>query len=196
MPKAPNLNENKVFQFKVTLLEIEPPIWRRVLIPRNFTLAQVHRIIQIAFGWTDSHLHEFITGKRGRYSAPEFEFDESGNEAKTCLGQLNLSTRSRLFYEYDFGDGWQHELRIEKTLSAEKGTRYPKILAGERCGPPDDCGGPWGYHDLLEAIRDPKHPEHEEKLEWAGSDFDSEYFSVDEANEALWNWFPSAHCNI
>jgi hypothetical protein len=196
MQKAPHPNENKVFQFKITLLDIEPPIWRRMLIPRDFTLAQVHGIIQIAFGWTDSHLHEFITSKRGRYSAPEFEFDDSGNEATTCLGQLNLSTRSRLFYEYDFGDGWQHELRIEKTLKAEKSTRYPKILAGERRGPPDDCGGPWGYQELLEAIRDPKHPEHEQKLEWAGSEFDSEYFSVDEANEALWNRFPSPHCNV
>lgn len=96
-----------------------------------------------------------------------------------------VSEGDKLIYEYDFGDGWEHKIRIEKILPAEKGKRYPVCLAGKRACPPEDCGGPPGYERLLEVLRDPKHEEYEETLEWLGGPFDPEAFDVNEVNRML-----------
>jgi len=188
MPKrqAPAIKE--VYQLKITLRVVRPPIWRRVLVTDMTNLNQLHWIIQIAMGWTNSHLHQFIIDEE-YYSEPMLEVDDWGpevkNEKRVRLSALSLEPKRKFTYEYDFGDSWQHEILVEKVLAPEAGARYPQCIGGKRACPPEDCGGVWGYERFLEVIKDEDDPEHEETLEWAGGSFDPEAFSAEEANEAL-----------
>lgn len=106
------------------------------------------------------------------------------NERNVRLDQI-AAQGDKLIYEYDFGDGWEHELKIEKVLPAEKGQRYPACLAGKRACPPEDCGGPWGYQNLIEILANPKHEEYEEMREWVPPDFDAEAFDLNETDQTL-----------
>jgi hypothetical protein len=174
-----------IYQLKVTLKGSKPPIWRRIQIASNISLAKLHRILQTAMGWTDSHLHQFVVG--GTYygtPTPEFDF-EVEDEGKIKLSQAAPGVKKKIVYEYDFGDGWEHEILVEKILQSEPGVRYPVCLAGKRACPPEDCGGVWGYESLLEALRDPEHPEHNDMLEWVGGDFDPEAFDLDSIKQDL-----------
>ena len=176
-----------VYQLKVTLGESKLPIWRRILVADTTTLSQLHTILQIVMGWTDSHLHMFtINGQI--YGDPED--DETGelgtkNERRYRLNQLVGREGIKFRYEYDFGDSWLHDLVVEKILPAEKGGRYPLCIAGKRACPPEDVGGIGGYAYFLEAIANPKHREHDEYLEWIGGKFDSERFDLDDVNDGL-----------
>jgi hypothetical protein len=179
-----------VYQLKITLNDIRPPIWRRVQ-TKDCTLGRLHDIIQAVMGWDDYHLHEFEIGSQ-RYGAPEQWQDdfwgdepEMGNERKVKLGQLVEQGVKKIRYQYDMGDSWWHTITVEKTLPAEAGITYPRCIAGERACPPEDCGGPWGYGDFVEAIQNPKHERHDELLEWIGDDFDPEAFDLEAANEEL-----------
>ena len=177
-------NGVEVYQIKVTLGGIRPPIWRRVHVASDTTLAKFHMVLQHVMGWTNSHLHQFIVG--GQYfSDPEFEVEETADETGMTLARLKLEENSQFVYEYDFGDSWLHDILIEKVLSPEKDIRYPRCLDGERAAPPEDCGGLWGYAELLEAIHDPTHPEHESLLEWLGEPFDPEAFDLAAVNRSL-----------
>lgn len=173
----------KVYQLKVTLKDIRPPIWRRVLVP-DVPLPTLHDILQIAMGWKDSHLHEFdFAGTH--YSDPETAAELEWEEADgVSLGQLVQGEKFKFRYTYDFGDSWVHEVVVEKILDPEPGRAYPLCVAGKRSCPPEDVGGPWGYGDFAEAIVDPKHGEHARWSEWIGG-FDPEAFSVDEVNDKL-----------
>jgi hypothetical protein len=174
-----------IYQLKVTLKDSKPPIWRRIQIASNISLAKLHRILQTAMGWTDSHLHQFMVGET-YYGTPAPEFDfEVEDEGKIKLSQAAPGVKKKIVYEYDFGDGWEHEILVEKILQSEPGVRYPVCLAGKRACPPEDCGGVWGYESLLEALRDPEHPEHSDMLEWVGGDFDPEAFDLDSINQDL-----------
>ena len=179
-----------VYQLKITLNDIRPPIWRRVQ-TKDCTLGRLHDIIQAVMGWDDYHLHEFEIGPQ-RYGAPEqwqddFWGDEAemGNERKVKLGHLVEQGVKKIRYQYDMGDSWWHTITVEKTLPAEAGITYPRCIAGERACPPEDCGGPWGYGNFVEAIQNPKHEQHEELLEWVGGDFDPEAFDLEATNEEL-----------
>ncbi|MBN1659996.1 MAG: plasmid pRiA4b ORF-3 family protein [Anaerolineae bacterium] len=177
-----------IYQVKVTLEESKPPIWRRILVPGDATLARLHTIIQIAMGWSDSHLHQFIVG-RTFYGEPHPDYgNEMRDERRVRLNQVVPEPGMRFRYEYDFGDSWMHTLLVEKILEPGPGQRYPVCVKGERACPPEDVGGVWGYEDFLEAIGDPDHPEHEEYLEWAGDDFDAEAFDLQETNDLLREW--------
>jgi hypothetical protein len=180
--------DQRVYQLKITLRGVRPPVWRRFLVSDATTLHQLHWIIQTAMGWTNSHLHQFIFGGE-YYSEPIFELDGWGleikNEKGVRLRALGLEPKRKFAYEYDFGDSWEHEISVEKALAPEAGARYPQCVAGKRACPPEDCGGVWGYAHFLEVINDPSDPEHEEMLEWAGGSFDPEAFSIEEVNEAL-----------
>lgn len=174
-----------VYQLKITLRHVTPPIWRRLLIEPDTSLSALHEILQVSMGWTDSHLHVFRAG-RLQFGQPDPDFpadviDERGASVRTLLPRA----RSKSVYEYDFGDGWEHEIVVEKILDAEPSASYPACVAGMRACPPEDCGGPGGYADLVEAIRDPDHLEHEELLEWAGEDFDPESFDAARINAGL-----------
>jgi len=176
-----------VYQIKVTLNDSHPPIWRRVLVPGSVTLLELHVIVQRAMGWTDSHLHLFeIDGRR--YGDPQV--DEGGEiglqpEARFGLSRVMPATGARGRYEYDFGDGWEHTLLVEKILPLEPGAHYPRCLAGKGACPPEDVGGVWGYQHFLEAIGNPRHPEHAELLEWIGGEFDPADFDVERVNARL-----------
>lgn len=135
-------------------------------------------------GWTNSHLHAFRKGME-QYGAPSREFPGMfTNERDVPLDRL-VHIGGKLIYEYDFGDGWEHELKVEKAFAGEPKARYPRCTEGRLACPPEDCGGPWGYEHLLDVLRDPKHEEHEEMREWIGGDFDPEAFDLDEINRML-----------
>jgi hypothetical protein len=182
MAKKKAKQPSEVYQLKVTLKGIRPPIWRRVQVG-DCTLGVLHQVIQAALGWTDSHLHSFEVGGE-QYGEPD---PESGvtSERRLELSAIASAGVKKFTYTYDFGDNWEHTIEIEKTLPAEAGVRYPRCLTGKRACPPEDCGGPWGYADFLAAIQDPAHEGHEEMLEWAGGEFDPEEFDLDAVNAAL-----------
>jgi hypothetical protein len=176
---------SKIYQLKVSLMDSKPPIWRRLQVPADITLDRLHRVIQVAMGWTDTHLHQFVAGDT-TYGVPHPDYDFGVvDERRVKLSRVARGEKARLRYDYDFGDDWRHQLLVEKVLPAEPGVRYPRCLAGKRHCPPEDCGGVWGYADFVEAVRDPGHPDHQEMLEWAGGEFDPEAFDVEETNRAL-----------
>jgi hypothetical protein len=187
-----------VFQLKITLQGIEPPIWRRIQV-KDCTLDELHQHIQTAMGWTNSHLHQFKIGGVS-YGDPELlcEGLEDGpeivNSLDTQLGKVvpKSGKRFRFEYEYDFGDGWQHEILFEGCPQAEKGTRYPLCLEGERACPPEDVGGTYGYQEYLEALADPKHERHKEFMEWSGQ-FNPEKFDAKAATKEMQQGLPSWH---
>ena len=185
MTRATRATTRVVYQIKVTLKGSKPPIWRRMQVASETTLAQLHHILQGVMGWEGSHLHQFVIGGIP-YGEPEMRGELEAEDARTVtLDSLVRGEQLTFLYKYDFGDSWEHELRIEKTLPREGGKRYPVCLTGKRACPPEDCGGIWGYADFLEAIHDPKHPEHDEMLAWVGGEFDPDAFDLEEVNTQL-----------
>jgi hypothetical protein len=174
-----------IYQFKITLNGIRPPIWRRFQVKSDITFHQFHSILQKVMGWYNVHLYHFDLGFTGITDA-EFaaEFDD-GIAQKTKLNRYIREEKDKFRYEYDFGDGWDHTVILEKILPPEKGVRYPRCIKGKRACPPEDCGGVWGYAELLEILADPNNPEHDEYLEWLGGDFDPEAFDLDKINRRL-----------
>jgi hypothetical protein len=176
--KNKNAGGGRVLQIKVSLDHIRPPIWRRVLVSSDITLAALHGIVQAAMGWTDSHLHQFRLG-RVCYGVPDSDRDFGGeveDEAKFTLADVMPRMGMKLRYEYDFGDGWEHTLTLEKTLDPVPGQALPECTAGARACPPEDCGGVGGYYGILEALKKPDDPEHSELIEWLGAGYDPEAF--------------------
>jgi hypothetical protein len=179
-------DESPVFQLKITLQKSKPPIWRRIQVRGNITLAKFHQILQTVMGWTDSHLHQFIVdGVYYGIHDPDWADLEIKSERRVKLGQIVTAVKDRFVYEYDFGDSWEHAIAVEKILPAEPGVHYPVCLAGKRACPPEDVGGVWGYAEFVEAIRQPKHPEHDAMLTWVGGSFDPEAFDLQAVNQAL-----------
>ena len=179
----------EVFQLKVTLLGTKPPIWRRLLVPATLTLAQLHDLLQTAMGWQDCHLHEFSAGER-LFGKPNPEDRLMGmppveNERTVRLSSLLGRIGAKVRYTYDMGDGWEHNIVLEKRLSADPGTAYPVCTGGKRACPPEDCGGIGGFYNLLDAVSDPTHEEHDELLDWVGEDYDPDAFSIDQINQML-----------
>jgi hypothetical protein len=177
-----------IYQFKVTLKDSDPPIWRRIQVP-DCTLGELHEVLQVVMGWEDFHLHQFII--RGESYGPLDPEDafwdmEKHDEEETPLStSVKMGRKTRFAYEYDFGDSWQHEIILEKTFEPEPRIKYPRCIEGERACPPEDCGGIWGYAEFVEAIRDPQHESHEEMLEWGGGEFDPEEFDLNVVNREL-----------
>lgn len=181
--RAPKTGKSRtISQLKVTLQGIRPPIWRRIVVQSDVTLAQLHVILQMVLGWTDSHLHQFVAdGLCYGVCSPDNEW-EVIDEKKVRLNRLLRAPGDRMLYEYDFGDGWEHLIVLEKVEAALPNGKYPIVLAGRRARPPEDVGGTWGYEEFLKAIGDPNHPEHESYLEWCGGSFDPEKFDTLETN--------------
>jgi hypothetical protein len=178
-----------IYQLKVTLKNFKPSIWRRIQIRSDANLGELHGALQLAMGWSNCHLHHFIVGKRPDYlfiGAPGLDADEDMvNEDEVLVSQVLPAAKTKMIYEYDFGDSWEHEVALEKIVEAEKGVYYPRCLAGENACPPEDVGGVWGYADFLKAIADPDHEEHESSLEWVGEDFDPKEFDLEYVNKRL-----------
>jgi hypothetical protein len=150
-------------------------------------LAQLHQVIQASFGWQDYHMWDFET-PQGHYGVADDDLGIRSAAAKR-LDQVAPQVGANFRYTYDFGDNWEHDLLVETVAPAEPGTAYPRCLSGRRACPPEDCGGIWGYQELVKILTDPKHEEHEERLEWLGFDtatqFDPAAFDLDQTNTAL-----------
>lgn len=175
----------RLLELRITLAEIEPPIWRRVRVPDAYTLHQLHRVIQLVFGWLDYHLYLFQAGER-RFEEP-LEDAEYEDSTAVRLRDLALSPDARLTYTYDFGDHWVHEIVVEGVYIVapmDGDPSLPVLRDGERAGPPEDCGGPDGYAEMLLALADPDHPEHGHYRLWAG-DYDPDPFDLRTARHNL-----------
>lgn len=174
-----------VYQLKITLLETDPPIWRRILVPGNLTLDKLHDTLQIAMGWEDAHLHQFVVGETS-YSVPHPEdYVEHADERKARLNRLLAEPGAGMLYTYDFGDRWKHGVELERVLQPELMLLSPVCVAGECACPPEDSGGVWGYANFKAAIRDPTHPEHKAMRAWIGGNFDPEAFDLATTNARL-----------
>jgi hypothetical protein len=173
-----------VLQLRVTLGGMDgPPVWRQVVVPSGYTLDRVHGVIQAAMGWQNSHLHMFRIA--GREYGPAYLDDEleTFDEKQFRIGDL-VKTGDLAGYEYDFGDGWEHELAVEASAVADAATVYPACIGGEGACPPEDCGGPGGFADLKELLAGAPSPEREEMRVWAGEDYDPAHFDLAAANTA------------
>ena len=179
----------EIYQLKATLLDTKPPIWRRLLVPAGLTLEVLHDVLQLAMGWTDSHLHEFRIGKK-RFGKPDpddelMDLPPVGDERTAHLFKVLGKARAKAVYTYDFGDNWEHAIVVEKVLPPEPGVAYPICVGGKLRCPPEDCGSISGYYNLLKVIRDPTHEEHEDMMDWLGGEYDPDAFSVDDVNQRL-----------
>ena len=178
---------DQVHQFKITLKGIKPQIWRRIQVPETYTFWDLHVAIQDAMGWEDYHLHEFtftlpLTKIKVCIGIPmEDDLEETMLPGwEIIIHDLFTLESPNGDYYYDFGDGWQHSVTLEKILPREAGVIYPRCIDGKRACPPEDCGGIGGYAEFLEAIRDPAHELHEDMLDWIGGEFDPEDFDANE----------------
>ena len=174
-------------QLKISLQDVKPSIWRRFLVSSTMPLSKLNEVIQQVMGWANCHLHDFdVDGKRYGVPDPEFGIDDDLlDETGFLTYDLLKQEGDSLLYSYDYGDGWQHNLQLEKVLPYDPDQQLPYCTAGSRGCPPEDVGGVWGYETFLEAYKDKKHPRHEEMTEWAGDYFHPESFDPDEVNEIL-----------
>lgn len=180
-----------ILQFKISLKDISPPIWRRIQVPCTYSFWDLHVAFQDAMGWLDYHLHMFelsepITRKRVNIGIPvddgfEDDFVLLPGWPLSVANFLTLANRSAT-YTYDFGDDWQHAIRLERIEPRDKNQKYPICIAGRRACPPEDCGGIHGYSEFLEAIKNPDHEEHQNMLKWVGGSFDPEHFEPNSVN--------------
>jgi len=239
-----------ICEVRVTLKGSKPPIWRKLAVPADIVLADLHEVIQIAMGWTNSHMHQFILrgkkpkparrklpkatgtvektvidlpgGRKGYLLTtksveggdacepvkPDMSWFDTGDryyvtkvtpwgdpadmkgedEEAFTLGEVCPKVKSKLIYEYDFGDGWEHAIEVQKIIEPEPGVQYPVCLGGKKACPPEDCGGIWGYYELLETIADPDAEDHEDMVDWLGGDFDPDAFDLEEVNAILAEW--------
>jgi len=183
------------YQLRVQLDGIEPPIWRRILVPGDILLEDLHDVIQVAFGWDNAHMHQFIL-KNKTTTRPSgfgvdgmFGDDEGEDESQIRLSDVATRVRSKLRYVYDFGDSWHHTIVVERRDKAKDPDTVPRCVGGELACPPEDCGGIWGYAHFCEAIANPDHPDHDQLVEWVGGDFEPLVFDVDDANRRLSRFF-------
>lgn len=186
------IKDRGIYQLKVTLPGISPPIWRRVQIAGDYSLAQLHRVLQVVMGWENYHLYMFRIGSK-KYGPPDPDgIDDLGmvDAKRKRFAEVAPSVGATFTYVYDYGDDWEHELLLEAILMPEPAVTYPRCLAGERRCPPEDVGGIGGYADYLEAMFDPSHEDHEEKMMWRGP-FDAETFSLEQVNRDLAKKFRS-----
>ena len=177
-----------VYQLKIVLKGVRPQIMRRTQVPADIRLDDLHRVLQVAMGWTDSHLHSFTFGDR-EFSMPSEESDlnelQMEDERAARLSALAQEPKGTFEYVYDFGDNWQHTITLEKALPAVSDADYALCLDGKRACPPEDCGGVWGYSDLVKVLRNPAHPDYKDMKAWAGRKFDPEVFDVATVNREL-----------
>lgn len=178
------VTHRRILRLRVELLDVRPAVWRRIEIRADATFWALHVAIQNAMGWTDSHLHDFELPNADAsepvwIGMPDLDGDDYREVRADFQERLDAWIHfagERLFYNYDYGDDWRHEIVVEAIEPAVARTRYPRCLAGERACPPEDVGGSSGYESFLEALLDPKHTEHEENRRWVGGSFDAERF--------------------
>ncbi len=176
---------NKTLQFKITLKDSNPLIWRTLQVEDTYRMDRFHQVIQIVMGWQNAHLHEFSINNKslGILLDDGFDLGETEDETKFFLKDFSLRKGGKFVYIYDFGDSWYHTLEI---LKVEESTDFfLRCIDGKRACPPEDCGGIYAYNELLDVIKKPSHPEYEDWIEWLGDEFDPAYFSIETINEEL-----------
>jgi len=177
----------KTFQIRIKLSGSQPEIWRRVLVSSDVPLSDLHKIIQTTMGWTNSHLHQFIKDGN-RYEPPPPDdtlWDMYGTDyTGMTLDEFLIEKNDVVEYEYDFGDGWHHEIKLEK-ITESNDSDLPVCTDGAMACPPDDCGGIWGFQDFKKIMKNPNHPEYEDYFEWYGGEFDPEAFDTKAVNKKL-----------
>jgi hypothetical protein len=178
-----------VLRLKIVLVDTEPPIWRRVEVPAEMTLKDLHAVIQATMGWQNTHLYQFQVG-RETIDGPGMGGGGWGGSRSIGAGAVRLDDLvgrgvKRVDYVYDMGDSWEHRIQIEKSLPADPAVRYPQLLDGALCCPPEDVGGVPGFYEFLEAMSDPKHPDHVDRMEWYGGKFDPAEFDIERVRKAL-----------
>ena len=167
MPK-----KDEIYKFKIALEGISPQIWRRILVPADYSFWDLHVAIQDSMGWSDSHLHMFRERQRKgvEIGIPDDDGFEDAPVVIPCwkipISKYFRKCGDKMMYDYDFGDGWTHTVDLEEILPKEKGGKYPRCIAGERACPPEDCGGTFGYQRILEILKNPKHKEYESTMQW------------------------------
>lgn len=178
-----------VHQLKVTLRGVRPPIWRRVILDSDTPLSEVAALLEAAMGWLGGHLHSFDIGDV-TYQPPD-PFGDDGwgrptvDERTVTLGEVADEPKLKFRWDYDFGDGWMHDIVVESIGPAQPGVETPSCVKGKRACPPEDCGGTWGYENLLAAIADPNHADHADLVEWVPDDFDPEAFDPTETTAIM-----------
>ncbi|MBE7379914.1 MAG: plasmid pRiA4b ORF-3 family protein [Leptolyngbya sp. SIO1E4] len=177
--------EAAILRWQVWLADSDPPIWRRFQVSNQATLDDLHQVLQRVMGWHNSHLHAFNI--RGDRYAPPLDppLADTQDSTAVTLANLNFKADARFTYTYDFGDGWLHLLTLEAILVPDASLPTPHCLEGERACPPEDCGGVWGYEELLEQLGNPDTPDYEDLLNWVGADFDPEVFPIEAVNQQL-----------
>jgi hypothetical protein len=186
----------KIFRIEVVLVDVDPVVRRVVEVPGEMSLAVLHEVVQDAMGWEHSHLHEFdVDGARYGLLDPDWDSGVADESKVKLFGLLKIGGQAD--YVYDFGDNWLHRLVVEAVTAPEAGVRYPRCVAGQGACPPEDVGGVIGFEEFIEALADPAHPEHAERVEWWGSDrFDPHQFDLDATDHALgrlaWAPLPAA----
>ena len=174
-----------VSQLKVTLCHSSPSIWRRFQVPGNITLLHLHGVLQVVMGWTNSHLHQFRNAG-DVYSLPaNAPCPDDLDERHYTLADIAPREKDCFIYEYDFGDGWEHEVLVESHLPVDPKSRRAICMDGKNACPPDDCGGISGFYELLETINNPKHEDYQQLLEWLGGAFDPKHFDIQKVNAWL-----------
>lgn len=175
-----------ILQVHIELRGTKPKVWRRVLVPETITLLRMHLVIQAAFGWGHSHMHEFIAGDGERYGTLDPDYDDPGSVSSENTRLTTALRRSTLTYVYDFGDNWVHRIKVEKTFAPDPLMTLPFCVGGACATPPEDCGGTPGYTDFVQAMADPQHPEHDNLAEWVGvPSWDPLVFDTIAANDRL-----------
>ncbi len=179
-----------IYQLYIELQDLEPAVWRRIQVPAEMELADLHKVLQVVMGWTNSHLHQFI--KTNVFYSPRTEgdeefWDEAMNKDYTgvTIGDLLKEKQDMIDYEYDYGDSWIHTVLLEDILEKDVYPMYPLCLGGERHCPPEDCGGVWGYVDILNVLKNIKHPEYKHYKAWLGNKFNPDKFELDDINKSL-----------
>ncbi len=183
-PRAKKIPD--LLQLRIELAWIKPKIWRRIIVPESITLGNLHHVLQMAFSWTGGHIHEFdFEGERFGIPDPEFDWEPIRSEKRIQL-KTALAGMNRFTYTYDFGDQWEHRIKVEKQLLGDPELSHRAMcLAGANAAPPEDVGGAPGYEDFVAAMADPNHPEHQAMREWYGRDsFDPLHFDVIELSIA------------
>jgi hypothetical protein len=178
-----------IYQIHISLKGFSPKIWRRILVQSDLLLSDFHKIIQTSMGWTNSHLHHFIKNRKFytlRTKDDDLWYEMDNVDYKNMkIYDLLKKNKERIIYEYDFGDSWEHDIILEKILPFDARMKYPVCIEGKKNCPPEDCGGVWGYSDMLEILKQPDHEEYDSYIEWLGGEFDPEYFDKDEVNDLL-----------
>jgi len=173
-----------IFRLKIALKGMTPMIWRRVETP-DCTLWHLHAIIQLCMPWDDYHMWDFAVTRNERYGPDDDQEMDYRDAGRVKLSQLSARGVKKLTYTYDYGDSWEHVITFEKPVARDPKAKYPRCIAGARAGPPEDCGGVWGYAELLEILANPKDEQYEERVAWLGGKRDPEAFNIDAINTDL-----------